>query len=638
MRTADIDNEVQEARNNGKTFKQYLESNTGVISKYHSAYISHKNDGNLGRMFSMEGSTKVYLIPVERSDKILDELAKSRVIAEGRSTRSTSLNKSGATVSNYSVARAGSELYSRLYEQRNFHPTEGFVAPAQNLIFVKNDGMLRPDPVIDGEVTTLIGDVKAVKDLSTSELFQHAMLDKFYMSFINRGEICFQPTVYSDKTQFLNWFAKVSKYDKDGKSIMDLTRTDVEDVMQEEYVTSFFQAHRDILSNIVTKYNILTGGVVKDIVTLKQYLRSKSDTDLRNAVMAYNKANPSKEIALELDKDYRVNKATGKCDVNEIIEFYSNLVVNKRARTAYFNQQKKIFLDNLKENDVTFKLFDSKSEMNLWINQKPKEDSDGKSEEHYPNYLLDIISSTKLLGFNSRKKFVEEWVDQTNGEFILEKDGKLNPFLEKFFYIEGLYSNNLRLSLTGTEGNHPDKSKGTIRGNDDLNEAIEKVIKYPDNQGILEGLKKQLAELGITVESDEEVKEFVNMFNQGGTFNKMSKVSISDFNNDNKIAKQIYDRDIITIINTAQGTQFKRNVIITATLQHPIPGKIDGVTAQVRGAVVKDMPAPVNNLRESDKIDSQDGSAKMSPIQVILENNSLGDQRVGTNRKPIWDD
>ncbi len=28
----------------------------------------------------------------------------------------------------------------------------------------------------------------------------------------------------------------------------------------------------------------------------------------------------------------------------------------------------------------------------------------------------------------------------------------------------------------------------------------------------------------------------------------------------------------------------------------------------------------------------------MSPIQVLLENASLGDQKVGTNRKPIWDD
>ena len=102
--------------------------------------------------------------------------------------------------------------------------------------------------------------------------------------------------------------------------------------------------------------------------------------------------------------------------------------------------------------------------------------------------------------------------------------------------------------------------------------------------------------------------------------------------------QDIYDKTIIEIINTAQGTQFKRNVIIPATLQHPLTGLINGVATKVNAAVVYDMAAPVNNLRESDSIDSQDGSAQMSPIQVILENNSLGDQRVGTNRKPIWDD
>ena len=35
----------------------------------------------------------------------------------------------------------------------------------------------------------------------------------------------------------------------------------------------------------------------------------------------------------------------------------------------------------------------------------------------------------------------------------------LNPFLDKFFYVVGLLSNNLRMSLTGSEINHPDKSK-----------------------------------------------------------------------------------------------------------------------------------------------------------------------------------
>jgi hypothetical protein len=64
---------------------------------------------------------------------------------------------------------------------------------------------------------------------------------------------------------------------------------------------------------------------------------------------------------------------------------------------------------------------------------------------------------------------------------------------------------------------------------------------------------------------------------------------------------------------------------------------VNGPANDVVVCVIKDIKAPVNNLRGSDSIDSQDGGAQMSPIQVILENNALGEQRVGTNRKPIWD-
>jgi hypothetical protein len=42
-----------------------------------------------------------------------------------------------------------------------------------------------------------MGDVKAIRDLSTPELFLHAMLDKFYKSYIDTGKIIFQPTVYA---------------------------------------------------------------------------------------------------------------------------------------------------------------------------------------------------------------------------------------------------------------------------------------------------------------------------------------------------------------------------------------------------------------------------------------------------------
>jgi hypothetical protein len=51
--------------------------------------------------------------------------------------------------------------------------------------------------------------------------------------------------------------------------------------------------------------------------------------------------------------------------------------------------------------------------------------------------------------------------------------------LEKFFYIEGLFSNNLRLSLSGTEINHPDKAKGTLFNK--ITSAVNDVKKAADN-------------------------------------------------------------------------------------------------------------------------------------------------------------
>jgi hypothetical protein len=142
---------------------------------------------------------------------MLSEFAKQRVIISGRSTRSTSLNKQGATVSNYTVSRLGSELNSRLDKQRKTVSADP-KSPLNYLLFVSNPDLVETDPIVDGEVTTLLGYVKSVRELSTSELFQHAMLDKFYKHFIDTGKIIFQPTVYADKTQFLNYRGDLSTF------------------------------------------------------------------------------------------------------------------------------------------------------------------------------------------------------------------------------------------------------------------------------------------------------------------------------------------------------------------------------------------------------------------------------------------
>lgn len=616
IRTADIDHQVKLAE--GYDMKQFLMES----SKYTSLF-KRESKNTTSNIFDIQAN-RVYFKPVTTNDKALSDLAKSFVEASGKSVRSTSLNKAGSSVSNYSISRLGSELNRRLHKQRQ----EG--GPASSLLFVQNPNVIDIDPVIDGEITTSIGDVKAIRDMSTSELFQHAMLDKFYSSFLKTGKICFQPTTYSDKTNFLNYMSSLSMF---SDNIMNLM-TDNSQEFIDLYRNTFYSVHNQIQANVVTKIEKLIsfltteyGAQFKkegDIFTtnrldnVRTFLRNRTESDLMSLVFSYNQHNTEK-IELEKDKDYRSRKKF--CDLNEITDFYAKLYNDPVRLKKFLKQQQELFLRDLRDYSVDFRLFNSTQELNSWINNK--------LEEKKATYIVRLLSDTKLLKVKDRKDFADKWVDKKTGELLLQKGSEMNPFLEKFFYIEGILSNNLRLSLSGSEINHPDKAKETLFNKitsaiNDIKEAVDSPIETKKTRKTLEDI---LNDNEISFNSlDNFIEEFSSM------------KAIDDLDGKSKTMQAIYDKTIIEIINTAQGTQFKRNVIIPATLQHPLTGLINGVANKVNVAVAYDMPAPVNNLRESDEIDSQDGSAQMSPIQVILENNSLGDQRVGTNRKPIWDD
>lgn len=614
IRTADIDNQIKLAGD--QDLKQFLMENSKYTSLFNRESKKPSSD-----VFDIQAN-RVYFKPVTTRDKAMSDLARSFVEASGRAVRSTSLNKAGSSVSNYSISRLGSELNRRLHQQSQ----EG--GAATSLLFVQNPSSIDIDPVIDGEITTPIGDVKSVRDMSSSELFQHAILDKFYSSFLKTGKVCFQPTVYSDKTNFLNYMSNLSMF---SDNIMDLM-TDKNQELIDLYKNTFFSAHNKIQASVVTKMEKLMAFLSTaqgaefrkegDVFTsnrldnVRTFLRNRKEDDLTNLVFRYNQYNIEK-IELEKDKDYRSRK--GFCDLNEVIDFYAKLYNDPTRLRKFLKQQQELFLDNLREYGVNFRLFDSTQDLNSWINDK--------LNSKVATQVVRLLSDTKLLQVKDRQSFADSWINKETGELILSKDSQMNPFLEKFFYIEGLFSNNLRLSLSGTEVNHPDKAKGTL-----FNKIVSTVknIKDADNPIKVNVARKALENLLIDNQIGfESLDGFIEEFSQARAINDLDG---------NPNMQDIYDKTIIEIINTAQGIQFKRNVIIPATLQHPLTGMINGVANKVNAAVAYDMSAPVNNLRESDEIDSQDGSSTMSPIQVILENNSLGDQRVGTNRKPIWDD
>lgn len=676
LRLLEAQKQAMIAKEQDMSLKNYLEQGESLYANF---YEDQKKLGN-PTSFSFEGPM-VYFSAVKTTDQCLANWVIAQMSVSGDSARSTTRNKQEATVSNYSTARAGSKVYQRIYEYQQS------TSAASKLLFIEDSSILDPDPVIDGEITTPLGDVKAVREMTEAELFSHAIVDKFYSSYINNGKVCFQPTVYSDKIQFFNYYSKLSSAlgDNPLKIIMDGTDTTVEKAI-DLYGRTFFGAHSTILGQTYAKLEKLQQYFIRgyfnnlDIATiyngynatntpLKQslealtsddyirlyqfnnnaayssnrfeninnFLKEFSPEELNNLVLMYNKENPNDEIALELDKDYRT--FNGRCAVNEILREYAFLSTDKNALRAYMHKQMQLYLNDLKNYGMSFKLFDRKADLDKWYNED--------LPDFKTNALLRVLSSNKILDKKDRKAFAQKWVSNT-GELILNIGEEVNPFIEKFFYIEGLYSNNLRLLLSGSEINHPDKSKNLFKEVVKLSKDYEKGnIDYMEyyKELVKKDVFSKVATARIYDPQTKRVRIDLNKYRND------IKSRIDDFHSKfydkslaelrgvkgNKALNIIYERSILDVTNTAQGTQFKRNVIIPATLITPTTGLINGMSTYVKVAVIQDMGAPVNNLRYSAEIDSQDGSAKMSPIQMLLENYSLGEHKVGVNRKPIWD-
>jgi hypothetical protein len=74
----------------------------------------------------------------------------------------------------------------------------------ESLLFASNSHLVK-STFHDLEAYNIHRDTKSVKQFSCGELFYHAIFNKFWGNYNNTGNVIIQPTVYSDKTTFLNW-------------------------------------------------------------------------------------------------------------------------------------------------------------------------------------------------------------------------------------------------------------------------------------------------------------------------------------------------------------------------------------------------------------------------------------------------
>ena len=554
---------------------------------------------------------------VYSSEGWIEQLAFAEAVLNGETSKSTTKDIFKNSIGNYRTSFMGGNLaaYNRKYreaQEKNDVAKTNRTNAATTLFFTNNPDFIAAT-VINTDAQSRMGVKKNVRNMKTPELLYEAIIHNFYGAFLSDAKnvlhesMVIQPTTYSDKVTFLNYAIrgnkKISAEGKsyDGKTLMQLSAKEVVDL----YHDTIGLSYKNLFNNVVNTLRAVfandprvTNAKIMTYQDVMAHLETLTEAELLSLV--------PKGMELQLDTHYRVDTVTGKCKFNELLFHYSQVLYKDSNTLGERLQQEKVrFINNLSRAGVNF--------YTNYYNDTKEEPDNAPS-----NAVRAIINSTI---FKSQKdEILRKWVK--DGKLIIAKvngvpimSGELidfnanlevNPIIEKYFYLDSLLANNLRLAETGSEVAHPDKSSIDLEG--------------------------KFKSLGINQNNHPELYVTAKDGTLVPTRNYIKYYTSTDPN-----VRKLYAEIIRKVEVGAQGTQLKRNVIIPATLQYMQQGNLNGIPAKLKVAVIKDTKAKIWNFRgDRATEDAHDGSAYINPFISILENKSLQDQEVGVDKKPIW--
>ena len=550
-------------------FKEYLSQ------KYPFETISNKNlDKDLKRTYFYSNYRGEFLYGLSKQDTWIDNLMEARRIITGENTQAVTKNLEGSSIPNTSPAFLGREIRQIIADQKT--------GATQNLMFNQNPNSII-GVVIDTDVKTSTGKVKSVSAFSSSELLYHNFINKFVLP-MQRGRMFVQPTVYSDKKKFI-------VYDVDVISLLGNPYRMTNKEFEQKFIDTIGQAYYQVFNQVQEDYFKIYPEA-RTLQDINNILRNKSSEEfIQDAQLA----------GVDVMEDIHYRKGiNGGLSINELLQNYSDLYNDPNEISKRLTSEKYKFINQLSQNRVSF----------------------AQSEEL--NKALYEIGATN-------------WIE--NGLMVLAKDKEgnnifygnipsdavINPLLEKYFYTTVLLSNNLRLSLIGTELNHKVKDLKDITSN--LEEKFNKdqlkfIKKYA---GIKRGQKINLPDIKFAVD------------------NYVSNLGLEITQNDSEFISEledIYKQELYKVETAEQNAQLKRTVTVPGTMRYFLQDSLDGIADVMRCAVIEDVPAEVYQFsgKQDKAIDSHDGAAFIDPITSILENNSLQDSEVGTIKKTLWHD
>lgn len=554
------------------------------------------------------------LTTVDSNEPWVVKLANTRALLANDTSKSVISNLDGDKIPNFSPAFLSGDIKTQMRESNEAG------GPTAYLLFSGNRKAVL-DVTIDTDVRTKDGKVKQIKNMTEGELLYNALVNKFLLPLHEDGTIFTQSTTQSDKTKFIADHISLGDIIIDNQKLTDLIKSPaLEQAVVSKLKSTIGTAYNKVYERVIEDYKRLFPQI-KGIDDISKVLKGipiklatgeegtiNSEKDLMNVVNSYNKANPNNTITLYKDLHYRQIKGK-KLAFNELLYEFATNLYNPNDSTR-LNQrlalEKRRFLKNLLEKQFSIPV-----------------DEQMKS----------IMKQT--FGLNTK-----QWIKKIGGEecVVLAKSGNedilygsiddnadftLNPMLNAYFLIDNLIGNNLRFSTTGSEINHKIKALAKL--------DLKKKIKN-------ENLNKRNI-LFLNPEYDQNVLTFYDLKKMIDNGKELiangAKAEGVPLENTIADLETAYDDQIYAMENLGQNAQFKRNVIMSATMTKMVPS-LEGICEQMNIACISDVPADVFNFSgKTDAVDAHDGSAQLSPFWSILENKSLGPNEVGTIKKPI---
>lgn len=545
-----------------------------------------------------------HLIVVKSGDKWIDDLAKVNAILSGNSSVSVIANLSGDKIPIVSQSYLGAKIWQELSKSKS---AKDSTSP---LLFVNKPGTILRQ-VVNTDVETENGNKKSVRDASLPELLHDSIINKFIIPWSDNQAVYIQPTVYSDKTKFVQYLVQLG-------SDLGVNITSSEDTIISQMINTVGAAYINVWNRVKEDYKKIFPEFIENgdlnLNKLQEWLKSHSEQDLVDRAVKAN-------VVVYRDTHFRNFNKQGLA-LNELLyEFANNLYNNPELLKKRLQKDKQEFIKILYQNRFNLKvkynsdrkldLFDPITKFFNTIEQKNQKD---------------WIIGDRLILAKARNVNNGHIRNIIAGEIHDNEEIILNPVLNSYFLLDNLIGNNLRLSLTGSEINHKVKSLSNFNG-----------IKISTNEGdisIESGIYTNfLSKFSPTYKNDAitfyDVDQAIKNARISGSLTEQEIKALNDL-------EKVYQQRIYATENAAQNAQFKRNVIIPGTMRYYLQNTLYGIRDKMNVAIIDDLDASVFNFDGNiDKVDAHDGSALINPLTSLLENWSLQDSAVGTIKKPI---